>query len=362
MRIALDATPLIEPAGGLPRYVTELALALAELAPGDEIHLLSDQPDLYVDPRLTATRNVRLEPPAAWGRSKWWSFGLPKELRSRRIDIFHGTNFEIPYLPLTPAVMTVHDLSPWKPPPLRPPGCERVRTRAPQLIRRARKVITPTEAIREEVIREFRLLPAQVVAIPHAPSEALAPAAERAAAIRADLRLPQRYLLAIGAGNARKNISLLVNAWHMLLERESDLGLVVVGRGAETAAADGDARLVVIEEANDEQTAAALSGAQAFVYPSLYEGFGLPVVEAMRARVPVLASADQAVVEVAAGAALHFEPHSETELVEALRRVLTDRGEAERLIRLGERRAAELSWSATAKKTRATYEQAIGRK
>lgn len=360
MRIALDATPLIEPAGGLARYVTELALALALEREDDEIHLLSDQTALHIDKRLRRVGNIVLDPPAAWGRSKWWSLGLPFELKRRGIEVFHGTNFEIPYMKLTPAVMTVHDLSPWKPAPLQPPGCERVRSRTPRLVGMAARVITPSEAVRTEVIEQFGADPARVHAIPHAPSDALAPPpAAEAAEIRRRLGLPARYLLAIGAGNERKNIAMLVEAWRICREHAPKLGLTLIGSGAARFAEPG---LHPLPEASDHETAAALSGAAAFVYPSLYEGFGLPLVEAMRADVPVLASTDPALVETAAGAAVHFDPASVRQLSEEIMALLLAPAESARLIERGRRRAAELSWSATARATRAIYEQAIGRR
>ena len=358
MRIALDATPLIAPSGGQARYVTELALALARAMPEDEIHLLSDQTDLFVDERLRATANVRLEPPRGPGRSKWWSVGLPLELRRRGVDVFHGADFAVPYLAFTPAVMTLHDLSPWKPPPLRPPGSERVRRRTPWLLRLARRVITPTEAIRREAIAAFRLSPDRVRAIPHAPSDALAPLdPAKAAAVRAELGLPPRYLMALGAGNERKNIGCLVAAWRQCRLEHPTLGLAIVGAGA---GAHGPAEgLLSFERATDEQTAALLSGAAAFVYPSLYEGFGLPLLEAMRAGAPVIASADPALAEVAGEAAWLLDASSPQAWASAILKLLAEPAAAERLRRLGRQRAAERTWAKTAAATRETYEQAI---
>ncbi len=362
VRIALDATPLIEPAGGIPRYVTELALALALQRPDDEIHLLSDQTALHIDPRLRQATNVRLDPPNQWGRSKWWSMGLPFELRRRRIDVFHGTNFEVPYLNLTPAVMTIHDLSPWKPEPLRPPGCERVRNRTPRLVRLAKHIITPTQAIRAEVLEQFGAAPERVIAIPHAPSDALAPPTpEEAAAVRLDLGLPRRYLVAIGAGNQRKDIPTLLKAWRACRDRRPELGLVVIGAGASATMHEPHEQLALLDGASDAETAAALAGAAALVYPSLYEGFGLPLVEAMRAGVAVIASSDVALVEVAAGAVLHFRAGSAEDLATAIDRLLSDADEAAGLIDRGLRRASDFSWSDTARRTRAVYEQSIRR-
>jgi alpha-1,3-rhamnosyl/mannosyltransferase len=235
-----------------------------------------------------------------------------------------------------------------------------VRSRTPRLIRLARRVITPTQAVREEAIERFRLDERKVVSVPHAPSDALAPPpAEVAAALRRSLGLPARYLLAIGAGNERKNIPMLIQAWRGCLEGAPGLGLVVIGAGASAARDREDSRLLTIENASDAETAAALSGAEVFVYPSLYEGFGLPLVEAMRAEIPVLASTDAALREVANGAALHFDPDSPEELTGLIQRLMHDPAEAERLLAKGQARVAVLSWRSTALQTRAIYEQAI---
>lgn len=362
MRIALDATPLIEPAGGLPRYVTELALALADLEPADEIHLLSDQPDLHIDPRLRERPNVVLTPPApSILRRKWWSLGLPAELRRRRIDVFHGTNFEIPYVPLTPAVVTVHDLSPWKPDPIRPPGSDRVRARARRLLPLARRILTPSEAVRRELAERFRVDLERIEAIPLAPSPALAPPEpERAAALRRELGVAAPYLLYAGARNPRKNVPLLIDAWRLARARLPSLGLVLAGPPGASPPWE-DPALRDVGAVGDEALAALLSGAAAFVYPSSYEGFGLPVLEAMRAGTPVLASRDAALEEVAGGAAVHVDAPSAEPWSDAIIRIVSDDRVADRLRRLGRERASGFGWRLTAERAHAAYERAIRR-
>ena len=360
MRIALDATPLTLPRGGLRRYVEELVAALAELEPRDEIHLLTDQP--FAPPeRLRRLPNLVIEPPRGprfFG--KWWSLALPWELRRRRIDVFHGTNFEAPYAPAAPAVVTLHDLSPWKPYPLRPVGSDRVRRRAPWALALARLVVTPTEAIRREALGRFGLSPERVVAVPHGAAPSLAPGpGEALSPVVAKTGLRGPYALYVGDGGLRKNLAGLIAGWHRARRAQPALQLALAGVARGQAPPHAD--LFVFPEATDAEIRALLSGASAFVYPSLYEGFGLPVVEAMQAGAPVVASDDAALREIAAGAAVHVDARSATELGEALARVIGDDEFADELRRRGRCRAASLPWRLTAERTRAAYVRAASR-
>ena len=107
MTIALDATPLTVSTGGVRRYTEELALALARNFPDDRYWLLSDQP---FDGPANAPVNLRCETCAA---RRWWSWGVSRALSQLDVDVFHGTDFSVPYVPRRPSVMTLHDLSPW---------------------------------------------------------------------------------------------------------------------------------------------------------------------------------------------------------------------------------------------------------
>lgn len=358
MRIALDSTPLIKPAGGIPRYVVELSLALARGFPGDEIHLLSDQPDLHVDPRLAALPNVILDPsggPRFFG--KWWSAGLPWELKRRKIDVFHGTDFAIPYLPVAPSVMTVHDLSPWKPEPIRPPGSERVRSRAPKLCGPARRIITPTAAVARDLEATFRIPPEKITAVHHG--------------VRSDFNLPSDgfvteqlqkhgvespFVLYVGSSEPRKNLAFLEAAFGPVRERNPRVILVEAGPDQSAESTPGITRIGPLDE---KQLSVFLSQTSAFLYPSLYEGFGLPVVEAMQAGAPVIASDDEAIVEAAGGAALHLSPDDPAAWTQAILQALEDAQWAREMKRRGVARASELSWERCALRTRAVYEQAI---
>ncbi len=359
LRVALDATPLSMRAGGIRRYVVELVAALAEQFPDDEYHLLTDQPGLPRPEEWSRLPNVVTEaPPSNHFTSKWWSLGLPLELARRRIDVFHGTDFAIPYIPERPAVLTLHDLAPWKPPPVRPPGSDRVRQRTPALLRIATRIITPSEAVRHEAAVFFALPKSKIRATPLA---AAAPAeGDSSAELGPPPRMDQPYLLYVGSAEPRKNVPGLVEAWRMARLEIPDLSLVLVGAGhGEPETPSGEPGLHLAGHLTNKEIAQLLSRATAFVYPSFYEGFGLPVLEAMRAGAPVITSKDPALAEVTAGAAVYVDAASRTELNAAVLQVVRDPDLQHRLREQGRRRACRFSWRSTASLTRAVYADAI---
>jgi len=360
LRIAIDATPLTVPAGGIRRYVVELTRALGGAFPQDEIHLLSDQ-NFQAPAPLHELRNVVTGGGLGKGiRRHWWSVGLPWELERRRIDVFHGADFSIPYLPVRPSVLVIHDLSPWKTPQA---GSERVRRRTPLLLPLATKIITPTEAVRQELAARFGVPDRQVSVTHLAAADAFRPRPpEEAQAVLERRKIRGPYVLALGSGAARKNLGTLALAWSSVREACPPMTLVAAGEaGSGAALLESTAGLQQCGYIPDEELAVLLSAARAFVYPSLYEGFGLPVLEAMSSGTPVITSNDPAVREVAGGAALHADVTSARELSGAIVEVLTNSGLRARLIKKGADRASALSWRSTAVSTRAVYEQAIRR-
>ncbi|MCC6536536.1 MAG: glycosyltransferase family 4 protein [Bryobacterales bacterium] len=319
MKVAIDATPLTVPTGGIARYTRQLHNALCAEFPDDEFTLLSPAP------------------------GRWWSSQLPRLLRREKYSLFHGTDFAVPYLPVTPAVMMLHDLSPWRA-EYAAETSARVRRRTPWLLRLglAARVITPTEAVRREAIAEFGLVSEVVRAIPHGVEPRFfveAPAST--------------YLLAVGTEGVRKNYELAI-ATARAVGRE----LHIAGRGGGGATATADAPGVVrwLGAAPDEALPQLYARAAAFLFPSHYEGFGLPLLEAMAAGVPVIASADPALREVAGGAALHAS--TPAEWAAAVAAALGAR-RAE-LVAAGRRRAAEFTWARTARLTRALYAEVLG--
>lgn len=349
MRIGLDGTPLTVAADGTARYTAELSRALAVEFPEDEILLLSDQP--FAAPS-DAPPNLRVGGgPRNWMERRWWLFGIAREMSRQRIDVFHGTGFSVPYIPLRPSVLSIHDLSPWLDPAWHH-AADRVRRRTPLLARwgLATMVVTDTEAIRRAVAARFRLPLDRVVAVPLAAAGAFRPLPGPPA------QTP--YFLFTGALEPRKNLSMLLDAWREVA-RETAVELVLVGRRrADGPRLDPEPGLRMMGEVDDEALARLYNGALALVYPSWYEGFGLPVLEAMSCGAAVLASRDPALVEVCGGAAMHVDAGDARGWVDAMRALTGKTQLAASWRERGIERARQFSWARTARRTRAVYAEA----
>lgn len=341
MIAALDATPLTVPTGGVTRYTWELARALAAQYGEDQYWLLSDQP-FDIDLLGPVSANLHKgDGPRTAAERRWWLWGLNREMMRRGVEVFHGTDFSVPYLSRRASVMTVHDLSPW----LLKAASTRVRRRAPLLLR-ARiptMIVTPSEAIRQAVISRFGLDQERVAAVPLAASSHFRPV--RTAPVG------RPYFLFVGTLESRKNIARLIEAWREI-RKSQEVDLVLAGRVREDFAAPApEEGLRVLGAVSEAELPALYSGAIAFVYPSLYEGFGLPVLEAMQCGATVITSRDPAIMEVSGGAAVHVDATDVRALAEAMRARPLRREESLK-------RAAQFSWSMTAQKTREVYDVA----
>ncbi|MEO8096584.1 MAG: glycosyltransferase family 1 protein [Acidobacteriota bacterium] len=357
MTFALDGTPLTQPTGGVARYTWELARALSETFPEENYWLLSDHK--FATPAIRPANLHIGSPPKNLAARRWWLWGLNRELDRRGVDLFHGTDFSVPYFSRRPSVMTVHDLSPWIDAEWQNGAwrnaASRVRKRTPRLLRwgLAKMVITPTEAIRAAVVQRFRLAPEHVVAVPLAARQEFRP-----------VNSPAReapYFLFVGTLEPRKNITRIIGAWREV-SRRYRVDLVLAGRPrADFAMPADEPGLRVLRLVEDAELPALYSGALATLYPSAYEGFGLPVLEAMQCGSLVIASRDPAVAEVAGGAAIHVDANDTGSLAQAMIATFQNPGFCVELRQRGLRRAAQFSWHETARRTREVYGVACAR-
>jgi glycosyltransferase involved in cell wall biosynthesis len=342
--IALDATPLTGWTGGVLRYTLELATALAKESPEDQYWLLSDQPFPHPRGRVQC---------ASIPSRRWWSWGLPRALGRLRADVFHGTDFAVPYAPLRPSVLTLHDLSPWLDPAWQP-DARRVRRRTPMLLRTgvATMVITPSEAVRRAAIDRFGLRPERVVAIPLAAANHFRP-------VEAPPPVTP-YFLFVGTLEPRKNIHRLIEAWHEVRKRRN-VDLVLAGRvRADYAPPRPEAGLRLLGAVAEEELPALYSSATGVVYPSLYEGFGLPVLEAMQCGALVITSRDPAIAEVAGeGAAVHVDAADTSALAQALAAAFEVPENFSAMRERARKRAGAYTWARTARLTREVYDAAV---
>jgi glycosyltransferase involved in cell wall biosynthesis len=335
------------------RYTLELARALAARFPADSYWLLSDQaipPLAGLPPNLSIGGNRR-NPLVR----KWWLAGLPREMARVGAALFHGTDFSVPYLPVKPSVLTLHDLSPWLPlsenEPDWQPDAGRVRSRTPKLLRMglATMVVTPSQAIRSAAIDRFSLAPNRVVAIPLAASGHFRPVDPKP-----DLR---PYFLFVGTLEPRKNIGRLIEAWREV-RKSYDVDLVMAGRvRKDFTAPEPEPGLRVLGAVAEDELPALYSGALACLYPSLYEGFGLPVLEALQCGALVITSRDPAIQEVAGDAALFVDATDVRSLAQAMRSAMKDPFTDMKDKAL--RRSKEFTWERTAELTREVYDAAF---
>jgi len=370
VKVGFDATPLATRGAGVARYTLELLRALRDCAPQNELRLLYNRPP--ADPSLATELEAlpRVGTPRIASRQVWMQAALPLALARQHLDVCHYTNFDVPLLSRTPAVVTLHDMSLLTTPELHPR--RRVMVLAPILrlaARRARAIACPSESARRDAIDVLNLDPDKVHVIPGAVSPEFRPliGAADVDAVCATLGLQPGYVLFLGTIEPRKNLARLARAYAQLRREGFDNKLVICG-GWGWKSSDlrpqiaqmGIARDVVFTGfVPDAQVVALLNGAGVFAYPSLYEGFGLPIVEALACGVPVVTSDRGATAEVAGDAAVLVDPTNDDALADGLKRAL-DPARRDALRAAGIDRAATFSRASAAAAAVAIYERVVG--
>jgi glycosyltransferase involved in cell wall biosynthesis len=352
LKVALDATPLTLSSGGLRRYAEELSVALAETFPEDEFWLLSDQAFSMPAPRLPNLRRGRA--PGNFLERRWWICGVQREMARTGAAVFHGVNFDVPYAPLRPSVLSLHDLSPWMDASWQP-AAARVRQRTPFLIGlgMATMVLTQTEAIRREAIEHFGIHPGRIAAVPLAASAHFRPVPAPP-----EVRPEPPFFLYVGTLEPRKNLPFLLQAWREV-RKKHNVGLALAGRRRpDFPPLAPEPGLRVLGEVAEDLLPALYSTALACVYPSLYEGFGLPVLEAMQCGAAVITSRAAAIAEVAGDAALQLDAGDAQAWVEALAAAAEQPEAVAGWRARALKRACQFSWQRTAQLTREVYVEA----
>jgi len=372
MNIALDGMPLGSQLTGVGHYTLELARNLALAAPTDTFTLISPQP--LLPSSLDAIQNhsapnlsyVNLAPGAL--NRRWWSIGLPLYLSRSSFDLFHGTNYEIPLWTRRPSVVTIHDLSLL----LHSDAHERhlvrrARWRLPLMVKSASKIITPTNSVKKEVCETLGVDPEKVSVTPEAPRLSFRRRDDtEVIKLRRRLGIEGPFVLYVGTIEPRKNLRRLVEAFEQLL-RTTSLSPKLVITGGQGWLMDDFASLIRQKKLEnlicltgyleDEELCGLYSSCKAFVYPSLYEGFGLPPLEAMACGAPVICSRIPALEETVGTAARLVDPHDVDELARAMIEMLSDERMREQYARLSNDHVQKFSWEQTALKTLEAYRE-----
>jgi glycosyltransferase involved in cell wall biosynthesis len=368
MRIGLDATALPPRLTGAGNYIVSLVRALLQVDSSNEYVVFTKPLHVPLFGRHARLDVVQASLASRFLRIGWEQIFLPALASRYSLDVLHSPHYTMPLFNSAPSVVTFHDMTFFL-----YPGQHELYKRIFFRVgihlsaRRARAIIADSESTRQDILRLLKLNPPRVVAVPLGVSPDFRRIDDRAAleAIRRKYHLPDQIILYVGVLEPRKNLPTLVRAFKSLVDRGIPHALVLVGRKGwmYTELFQVVERLGLRERVifpgyvPDEELPLLYSAADLFVYPSLYEGFGLPVLEAMACGVPVVTSNVSSMPEIAGDAALLVDPRQVDELAGAMYRSVTDRALHDALGQKGQARAKLFSWERTARETIAVYER-----
>lgn len=375
MRVGLDGIPLAAARTGVGHYTFELARHLALIDPSDSFELLSPftfSPPIAAEELPPNLRAVSLKVNSV--RRRWFAVGLPLHLRHSGIDLFHGTNYEIPLWSKSAKILTIHDLSIL----LHADTHEghlvrRGRRRLPAMARAADCIITPSQAIKKQVAQHLGIAAARIVIIPDAPRSVFKPLSfEETVDARERFGIDRDFILFAGTIEPRKNLKTLLQAYEEILSlKSSSPQLVVAGKKGwlsddlltHVNALSLNDHLRFTGYVSDDDLRALYSSCRVFVYPSLYEGFGLPLLEAMACGAPVITSDVPTIIETTGrAAARHVPPLDASSLARSIVGLLENESERQYLSSAGLKHVQDFSWERVAHSTLEVYRDVLKRK
>ena len=382
MRIAINAYFLEQPATGSGEHLYYLLEALDSIDESNEY--------LVLYPRLTGSQIVRMPHLGPHfkvqevrdfaerlglrlGKLWWEQLSLRKVCAETKVDVLHSPYFASPLFPNVPTVVTIHDVIPL----VLPSYAQSFHVRAyMQLVsaaaKRAEAILTVSEASKQDIVRVLKIPPERIHVTYNATDSSLTPICDTSALdwVRDSYGITGDYLLYFGGFDRRKNVERILQAYHSARESfnrpcqlvlAGSLNLVghplypdprsmILRYGLE-------GEVIVTGKISEDEKPALYSAARAFVFPSLYEGFGMPVLEAMACGTPVITSCVSSLPEVAGDAALLVDPTDVDAIAGAMVQLVNDAALGEDLRRKGLQRASLFSWEASAAKTLEVYRQ-----
>jgi glycosyltransferase involved in cell wall biosynthesis len=366
MHIALNLLYLLPGVvGGTETYARSLIKAFSRQNDDNEysVFLNRESADLDVTPSANFTRIVcPINATNRAARYSWEQGAMPLQLRRTKADVVHSLGYVIPLAARGPQVVTVHDVNylghkGWR----TGVGRRAFRFFAEKTVKRADRIIAVSRFSRDEIVRHMRVPTDKVTVVHSAGRDAQTLRTGPRLASDVVRALPRPYIMAFSALSAHKNIPRLISAFARI-SGSVPHDLVLVGHmpvkaavRAEIQAAGGSDRVHFTGYVPEADVTALLQHASLFAFPSLYEGFGLPLLDAQNAGVPVVSSSAGALPEIAGGSAIMFDPTSEDEMAGALRRGLMDAELRASLVRKGHVNARQFSWDRTARETLDVY-------
>lgn len=372
MRLGIDARFFGPQETGIGRYVERLISHLEQIDQVNEYVVLL-QPKAWP---LWEPKNNRWTKQLA--PERWYSLAeqlrMPGRYRAAKVDLWHIPHFNIPLMWNGPFVVTIHDLI------LNQFPTERASTLGPiffrakfyayeavirHAIKRAAQIITVSQHSRDDLVRRFSVHPDRV-AVTYESVDPLAVPSEWASLAEHGVKQP--YILYVGNSYPHKNLEKFLDGVQIAVRRGENFQVVLVGkrdyfsRRLELVAKErGISNIVFYGFASEQDLAGLYRHTQAYFFPSLSEGFGLPGLEAMAAGVPVFSSRASCLPEVFGEAARYFDPHNPSSIAESISVALHDTLERQRLIQAGALRVKDFSWRRMAEETLALYQRTYAR-
>jgi len=359
MRVALDIRTINPRFPGIGRYVTNLVRHLPScLAATDFLMLILESGAERPRAGICGETVIHFCETSAGVFSLAQRWDLPRRLKDRGVELLHFPLLTVPVPLPIPQILTLHDLI-----PIRLPQYVSWRARRffPGVLRKQLKqvtrVIVPSEFTKQELLRWSRFPAERVRVIPHAAAEPFHQSGQdEVSRVRRKFSLSE-YLLALASNRAHKNLERLEQAYRA---SNVKVPLVIAGAGRESREEFSDGpRIIRLGEIPEADLPGLYAGARLFVFPSLYEGFGLPVLEAMASGCAVACAGNTALPEVAGSSACYFDPYSRGEIRSCLEALLNDPQQLKGLQRQGLARSLDFGWQESARATAALYRDVL---
>ncbi len=367
----LDARTTTDHFPGIGRYVSNLGQAMAaQLAPDEQLLFLQN-PGVtsghWVLPKQANVHSIMLQPAISpFSLRQQWA--IPKQLKQQHATVYHSPYYLMPYGVNVPTIVTIYDLIPQLFPEtasLQARLLFRMTTRL--ALRSASHIIVISKATRRDLLAAYTIRPEKITAVPLAPDPHFQPQPEaKINAMRQKHSLPQKYVLYFGSNKLHKNLVRLLEAWKIIIDQMANpIQLIIAGawdsrysqplqKVAELGMENAVQFLGPIAE---KDLPALYSGATLFVFPSLYEGFGLPVAEAMACGTAVACANSSSLPEIGGEAVHYFDPMDVREMVGVIGRYLENEPLRLELAQKGIKQAQKFSWQKAAESTLQIYRQ-----
>jgi glycosyltransferase involved in cell wall biosynthesis len=365
MRVAIDTRKIHD--FGIGTYIRNLLRQLARIDQNTEYVLLCREPDLGIAAQLGPNFRGVVEPSPNYSLRE--QIHVPWVLRRERPDVYHAPHYVLPPAVRCRSVVTIHDCIHLMFPQYLPNRAAYAYARASMwaAARRSDRILTVSEASKRDILHFFNVKPEKIVVVYNAIDEhfSATPSDEQVARIRERYQLDHKFVLYVGNIKPHKNLVRLIEAFSQLRRTHDDLKLLIIG--------DEISKLPALRRAvhrnklhkfvrflgylKDDTLTVLYRLASVFVFPSLYEGFGLPPLEAMASGTPVVTSNVSSLPEVTGDAAVLVDPYDVDSISDGMRRVLEDPRLAEELRIKGLLRAREFSWERSVEKTQRVYRE-----